>query len=81
MWLDIEDPSYWNANPSDNNLILYSFSVGFATAGVHWGVYTSNSQWSPITGDSTGLSGQPLWYASWGNGPSYSGLLVPSLDC
>ena len=42
--------------------------------GIRLGVYTSNSQWSPITGNSKILSSLPLWYAHYespGN-PSFS---------
>jgi GH25 family lysozyme M1 (1,4-beta-N-acetylmuramidase) len=36
------------------------------------GIYTSNSQWSPITGGSTQLSKYPLWYPHYDNNPSFS---------
>ncbi len=40
--------------------------------GVNLGVYTSKSQWTPITGSSTKMAGYPLWYAHYDNNPSFS---------
>jgi hypothetical protein len=36
------------------------------------GIYTGNSQWSPIMGGSTQFSKLPLWYAHYDNNPSFS---------
>lgn len=40
--------------------------------GVSIGVYTSSSQWTPITGGSTKMSSYPLWYVLFMNFKSLS---------
>lgn len=36
------------------------------------GIYSSASQWKPITGDSHSFSSLPLWYAHYDSNPSFS---------
>lgn len=40
--------------------------------GVSLGMYTSASQWNPITGGTTKFGDLPLWYAHYDNNPTYS---------
>lgn len=44
------------------------------------GIYTSNSQWSPITGGSTALSKYPLWYPHYDNKYVFSLWIYLSFD-
>jgi len=72
IWLDIEAPSLWSTSTTNNiNFIKSMISEGEAL-GVHLGIYTSQSQWQPITGDWTGASNLPLWYAHYDNSASFS---------
>jgi len=74
IWFDIEGPgTYWSNTPSNNvNFIQQLFDEAHALT-QKFGVYTSASQWNPITGDWTGGSSYPLWYAQYNNEPNYNG--------
>jgi len=71
IWLDIEGTQYWYADHATNIAFLQSLASGLNSAGVNWGVYTSASQWSPITGGWTGFNNKPLWYAHYDGSPSF----------
>jgi hypothetical protein len=65
LWLDIEGTQYWSSSTSNNvNFIQGMVDEGRAR-GVSLGVYSSSSQWGPITGGTTQFSSLPLWYAHW----------------
>ena len=36
------------------------------------GIYSSNSQWSPIMGNTAQFSNLPLWYPHYDNNPSFN---------
>jgi len=71
LWFDIEGPAYWMDQGS--NQAFFNGLVSQAQAmGVTIGVYTSESQWSPIMGDGfTAGSAFPIWYAHYDNDPSF----------
>lgn len=62
IWLDIEGPQYWG-DQSANIAFIKGLIAGAQAHGLTIGVYTSESQWTPITGGWTGASQFPLWYA------------------
>ena len=63
IWLDIEGTQYWYRNVDDNRNFFNGLVNEAEALGVHLGVYTSESQWSPIMGNWNGGSRFPLWYA------------------
>eukprot|EP01088_Endostelium_zonatum_P016248 TRINITY_DN430_c0_g1_i1.p1 TRINITY_DN430_c0_g1~~TRINITY_DN430_c0_g1_i1.p1 ORF type:complete len:214 (-),score=44.97 TRINITY_DN430_c0_g1_i1:55-696(-) len=64
IWLDIEGPgTYWSANHASNTEFIKELLDHGRSLGAHVGVYTSKSQWIPITGGATVASTAPLWYA------------------
>jgi len=71
LWYDIEGPMYWDTDTTANvNFIQAMITQGLAMS-QNLGIYTSDSQWSPITGGWTGASSYPLWYAHYDNNPSF----------
>lgn len=40
--------------------------------GIRSGIYTSHSQWTPITDDSHEFASSTLWYPHYDNNPSFS---------
>jgi hypothetical protein len=71
LWLDIEGPQYWMTQ-AENREFFEGLKAGAAAHGIVLGVYTSESQWSPIMGDYTGGSEFPLWYAHYDGDASFS---------
>ena len=71
---DIEGGTeYWSSNPLNNQDFFEAKVEQASSMGQDIGVYTSDSQWGPIMGDSyTGGSAYPLWYAHYDNNPSFS---------
>lgn len=70
IWFDIEGPQYWGAR--DNNIAFIQGLINEAESlGLHVGIYTSESQWEPITGNWAGGARYPLWYAHYDNSPSF----------
>jgi GH25 family lysozyme M1 (1,4-beta-N-acetylmuramidase) len=63
---------YWSSNQGANTDFISRITERGRARGVSMGIYTSYSQWSPITGNSNALSGYPLWYPHYDNNPSYS---------
>ena len=72
IWLDIEGTEYWSPNQQENVNFIQALADEGIHRGVSLGVYTSKSQWTPITGNSNILGNLPLWYAHYDNNPSYS---------
>ncbi len=74
IWIDVEGTSYWSTDQAANTNFIVAMANEGVAKGVSIGIYTSNSQWSPITGGSTKLSKYPLWYPHYENtpNPSYS---------
>jgi len=73
LWLDIEGPgTYWSSSTTNNvNFINDMISEG-RSLGVTLGIYTSASQWNPITGDWKGASSYPLWYAHYNSQQNFN---------
>jgi len=65
VWLDIEGPQYWGPDHQRNNDYILDLYYRLKSQGYIVGVYTSDSQWVPITGDSKILSFLPVWYAAY----------------
>jgi len=63
LWFDIEGTQYWSSSTSSNVNFLKSMVDEAVARGVSVGIYSSNSQWTPIMGGSTAFSKYPLWYA------------------
>jgi len=72
LWIDVEGTQYWGSSTSSNTDFIAAIAQRGRDRGYNIGVYTSNSQWGPITGGSTALSSYPLWYPHYDNNPSYS---------
>ena len=74
LWLDIEGTSYWGSDPAANVNFISAMAAEGQRRGISLGVYTSASQWNPITGGSTILGNLPLWYPHYESppNPSYS---------
>jgi len=71
VWFDIEGPAYWMDQGS--NQAFFNAMVSQAQSmGVNLGIYTSESQWSPIMGDGfTAGSAFPIWYAHYDGDQSF----------
>jgi GH25 family lysozyme M1 (1,4-beta-N-acetylmuramidase) len=72
LWLDIEGTQYWSSSTSSNVAFIRDMYNECKALGVSCGMYTSKSQWDPITGGDTGFGDMPLWYAHYDNNPSFS---------
>ena len=72
VWLDIEGPQYWSSSPAQNVAFIHAMVAQAKSMGVRLGVYTSQSQWQPIAGDSSEFSDLPLWYAHYNNRHDFS---------
>jgi len=73
IWLDVEGPgTYWSSSTSANVKFISDMIAQGNSLGVHLGLYTSQSQWDPITGGWTGASSLDLWYAHYDNKQSFS---------
>jgi len=85
LWIDVEGTQYWSSSPSANVNFIQGMVDEGNNRGVVLGIYTSNSQWSPIAGGSTQFSGYPLWYphydnwASFGDFSSFGGWSWPAM--
>eukprot|EP01127_Copromyxa_protea_P024817 TRINITY_DN9_c0_g1_i2.p1 TRINITY_DN9_c0_g1~~TRINITY_DN9_c0_g1_i2.p1 ORF type:complete len:216 (-),score=36.52 TRINITY_DN9_c0_g1_i2:64-711(-) len=69
VWLDIEGSDYWGSDHATNVRYIVDLYYRLVQHGYKVGVYTSNSQWSPITGNAKVLGNLPLWYAHYENTP------------
>ncbi|EGD80171.1 glycoside hydrolase family 25 protein [Salpingoeca rosetta] len=72
LWLDIEGPQYWTSSKEKNREFFKGLVERAKHHGIKVGVYTSESQWSPIMGDWHGGSDLPLWYAHYDGKASFS---------
>jgi len=72
LWIDVEGTQYWSTTHSNNVNFIENMVNEGVKKGVSIGIYTSNSQWSPITGGSTKFSKYPLWYPHYDNSASFS---------
>lgn len=72
IWLDIEGTQYWSSSASSNVDFIQGMVDEGNKQGVVLGMYTSNSQWTPIAGGSTQFSQYPLWYPHYDNSASFS---------
>ena len=72
LWLDIEGSQYWSKDHTTNRNFFSGLVSRAKSHGIHVGVYTSESQWTPIMGDWSGGSGLSLWYAHYDGSASFS---------
>jgi hypothetical protein len=85
LWIDVEGTQYWSSSPSSNVNFIQSMVNEGVKQGVSIGIYTSNSQWSPICGGSTQFKNYPLWYphydnwASFGDFSAFGGWTKPAI--
>jgi hypothetical protein len=73
LWFDIEGPQYWGSQSANVAFIQGLIAQGRAR-GISLGVYSSESQWSPITGNANIASDLPIWY------PHYEEPPAPNYD-
>lgn len=71
LWFDIEGTQYWSPSHSDNINFISSMVNEAKNLGVNFGFYTSESQWSPITGGTSDFGSYQLWYAHYDGNPSF----------
>ena len=72
LWLDIEGPGlYWGGNQGANSNFIGALISKGRAMGMTIGVYSSASQWIPITGGSSVASSCPLWYAHYDGSESF----------
>lgn len=63
-WLDVESPSSWpsgSAGKTQNSQEIVGAVAGLRTSGVVPGIYSTNFQWSLITGSTLNFPGIALW--------------------
>ncbi|KAI8143633.1 glycoside hydrolase superfamily [Fennellomyces sp. T-0311] len=69
LWLDVERDTAAGNWPSTSGAqtTLKQFKTALDNSGWKWGVYSSKSQWTSITGSASWVldSSVPLWYAHW----------------
>ena len=70
LWFDIE--GNWGGDTAGNNNFIHGLINEANTLGIRWGIYTSASQWGPITGNTNQFGAPPLWYAHYNGDPSFS---------
>jgi hypothetical protein len=62
LWLDIEGPSAWSTDPAANVQFISSLISEAQSLGFNLGIYTGESQWSPITNNWSGASKYILYF-------------------
>lgn len=72
LWIDVEGTQYWSSNTQSNVNFIQGMVDEGLRQGISLGIYTSNSQWTPIAGGSKQFSSYPLWYPHYDNNPSFS---------
>jgi GH25 family lysozyme M1 (1,4-beta-N-acetylmuramidase) len=72
LWIDVEGTQYWSSNHANNVNFIQGMIDEAKSQKVNIGIYSSKSQWSPITGNSSKFSKYPLWYAHYDNKPNFS---------
>jgi len=71
VWLDIEGPQYWHSSQTENRNFLTELYHAAKSEFGNVGIYSSESQWSPIFGRDWELdSHAPLWFADYNGEPS-----------
>jgi len=70
LWFDIEGS--WPGSVANNINFLHGLFNQANAMGIKWGIYTSRSQWGPITGNTAQFGAPPLWYAHYDGSPSFS---------
>ncbi|ORZ25153.1 glycoside hydrolase superfamily [Absidia repens] len=76
IWFDVEVDRQARNWPSisSNRRTLVAFRNAWNRSRLNWGIYTSRSQWSAITGRSASWvldASKPLWYAHYNNAPNF----------
>ena len=72
LWIDVEGTQYWSSNAQSNVDFIQGMVDEGVRQGIVLGIYTSNSQWSPIAGGSSQFASYPLWYPHYDSNPSFS---------
>ena len=72
FWVDVER-SDWGSNHSWNTHFIKNCCDAAKGSAIHVGVYTSESQWQPITGNSHELHDYDLWWATYNGEPNFDG--------
>mmetsp|Transcript_6866 Transcript_6866/g.14183 ORF Transcript_6866/g.14183 Transcript_6866/m.14183 type:complete len:218 (+) Transcript_6866:62-715(+) len=73
FWLDVER-SDWGSNHTWNTHFIWKMAdEAKKHTKAKVGVYTSESQWTPITGGSHRLKHLPLWWATYDGTPDFAG--------
>jgi GH25 family lysozyme M1 (1,4-beta-N-acetylmuramidase) len=70
LWFDIEGS--WPGSVANNINFIHGLINQANAMGIRWGIYTSRSQWGPITGDTAQFGAPALWYAHYDGSPSFS---------
>lgn len=70
IWFDIEGS--WGGTPASHIAFIHGLINQANAMGVRWGIYTSRSQWGPITNNTPEFGAPALWYAHYDNNPSFS---------
>ena len=58
LWLDIEGS--WSGSTAENNKFIHGLISEANALGIKHGIYTSKSQWVPITGNTAQFENPPL---------------------
>lgn len=72
VWLDVEGTDYWGPSGPDNINFIRELAAEVKAQNYSVGIYSSASQWNPITKSSTDLGDIPLWYAHWDKKDNFS---------
>jgi len=72
LWLDIEGTQYWSTSCSSNVAFIQGLVDAAKSLGVTVGIYSSESQWTPIACGSTQFSNLQIWYAHYDGSASFS---------
>jgi GH25 family lysozyme M1 (1,4-beta-N-acetylmuramidase) len=70
LWFDIEGA--WSGTAAAHNEFIHGLITEANSLGIRWGIYTSRSQWEPITGNTAQFGAPALWYAHYDGNPSFS---------
>ena len=73
FWLDVERSDWGSDHAWNTDFILKMADEAKKHTKAKVGVYTSESQWTPITGGSDRMKEYPLWWATYDGTPGFSG--------
>ena len=73
FWLDVERSDWGSDHAWNTDFILKMADEAKKHTKAKVGVYTSESQWTPITGGSHRLKHLPLWWATYDGTPDFAG--------